>query len=55
MAWHMVTIEEGIYAFKMLRDKPIGNIPLGKASSRWVDHTGIDIKGIGVNTRNRID
>ena len=47
-------IEEGRSAFKILTSIPAGKSHLGRPRSRWEDIT-IDIKEIGINTRNRVD
>ena len=49
---YIARMEEDRSAFKILTDKPTGKIPLGRPKSRWKDNIRIDIKDIGVNTRN---
>ena len=39
----------------MLAGKPIGKKPLGRPRRRWEDNIRIDLKQIGVNTRNWVD
>ena len=34
---------------------PAGKIPLGRPRRRWKDNIGMDLKEIGVNTRNWVD
>jgi hypothetical protein len=41
-------------AFKMLIDKPTGKRPLERPRYRWEDNIRIDLKGICVNTRNKL-
>ena len=44
-------MEEGRRPFKILAGKPIGKIPKG----RWEDNIRMDLKDIGINTRNLVD
>jgi hypothetical protein len=48
-------MEEGRGAFKMLTSKPTGNSLLGRPRRRWEDDVRMDLKEIGVNTRNWVD
>ena len=48
-------MEEGRSAFKILTVKPIGKSPLGRPRGRWEDNIRMDLKGIGINTRNWVD
>ena len=41
-------------AFKILTGTPTGNISLGKPRNRWEDNIRMDLKEIGINTRNWI-
>ena len=45
-------MEEGRGAFKILTGKPIGMRPLGRPRLRWKDNIRMDLKEIGINTRN---
>ena len=36
----------------MLTGTPIGKRPLGRPSRRWEDNIRMDVKEIGINTRN---
>ena len=36
----------------MLTGTPIGKRPLGRPSRRWEDNIRMDLKEIGINTRN---
>ena len=45
-------MEEGRNAFKILTGTPTGKRALGRPRSRWEDNIRIDIKEIGINTRN---
>ena len=51
-AGHVARMEEGRSAFKILTGKPTGKKPLGRPRSRWEDNIRIDIKEIGINTKN---
>ena len=42
-------------AFKILTGKPTGKRPLGSPRRRWEDNIGMDLKKIGINTRNWVD
>ena len=46
---------EGRNAFKISTGKPTGKRPLGRPRSRWEDNIRMDLKEIGINTRNWID
>ena len=48
-------LKEGRSAFKILTDKPMGNIPLGTLKRRWEDNIRVGIKEIGINARNSDD
>ena len=45
-------MEEGKSAFKILTGKPTGKRPLGRPRRRWEDNIGMDLKEMGINTRN---
>ena len=51
-AGHVARMEEGRNAFKILTDKPTGKRPLGRPSGRWEDNIRMDVKEIGVGTKN---
>ena len=53
-AGHVVRMEEGRNAFKILTDKHTGNTrrSLGRPGSIWEDNIRIDVKEIGISTRN---
>ena len=42
-------------AIKILTVKPTGNMPLGRPRREWEENIKMNIKLIGVNTRNWID
>ena len=48
-------MEDGSSVFKILTGKPTGKTPLGRPRLRWEDNIRIDLKEIGVNTRNWVD
>ena len=54
-AGHVARMEEGRNAFKILADKPTGKRPLGRPRHGWEDNIKMDLKEIGVNTRNWFD
>ena len=53
-AGHVVRMEEGRSAFKILTGKPTGKRPLGRPRCRWEENIRmdltIDLKEIGINT-----
>ena len=49
---HVARMEERRSAFKILTGTSIGKRPLGKRRRRWEDNIRMDLKEIGVNTRN---
>jgi hypothetical protein len=51
-AGHVARKEEGRSAFKILTGKPTGERPLGRPRRRWEDNIRMDLKEIGINTRN---
>ena len=52
---HVARIEEGRRAFEILIDIPTGKIPSGSPRRRREEHIRMDLKGIGINTRNCVD
>ena len=50
-AGHVPRMEEGRSAFRIL----IGKRPLGRPMRRWDDNIRMDLKEIGINTRNWVD
>ena len=55
LAGYVARIEEGGSAFKILTGKPKGKRPLGRPRRRWENNIRIDLKKIGINTRNLVD
>ena len=51
-AGHVARIEERRSAFKILSGKPTGKRPLGRPRRIWEDNIRIDLKEIGINTKN---
>ena len=56
MRWggHVARMEEGKSSFKILTGTPIGKGPLRRPRRRWEDNIRMDLKEIGINTRNRV-
>jgi hypothetical protein len=48
-------MKDGKSTFKILRDKPTGRKPLGRPRRRWEQNIRMDLKEIGINTRNWVD
>ena len=48
-------MEEGRSAFKIVTGTPVGKGPLGRPRRRWEDNIIMDLKGIGVDTRNWVN
>ena len=48
-------MEEARSAFKVLTGAARGKRPLGRPNRRWEDNIRMDLKKIGVNTRNCVD
>ena len=45
-------MEEGRSAFKILMGKFTGKRPFGRPRRRWEDNIRMDLKELGINTRN---
>ena len=52
LAGHIATMQEARSAFKILTSKYNGMRSLGRPRRRWEENITIDLKEIGVNTRN---
>ena len=52
---HVARMEKGRSTFNILAGKPSGNRPLGWPRSRWEDNIRMDVKEMGINTRNWVD
>ena len=48
----IVLMEEGRSAFKILTGTPAGKRPLGRPRRRWENNIRMNLKKIGINTRN---
>jgi hypothetical protein len=48
-------MEEGRNAFIILTGKFTGNRPLGRPRRRWEDNIKMDLKEIGINTKNMVN
>ena len=48
-------MEEDRSAFKILTGTPTGKRTLGRPRLRWEDNIRMDLKEIGINTRNWVD
>ena len=51
-AVHVARMEERRSRFKILTGKPKGKKPLGRPRRRWEGNIRMDLKEIGINTRN---
>ena len=51
-AGHVARIEEGRSSFKMLTGTHTGKRSLGRPRRRWENNIRMDLKEIGINTRN---
>ena len=49
---HVARMEEGMSASNILTGKPTGKRILGKPKPRWEDNITMDLKEMGINTRN---
>ena len=49
-AGNVARMDEGV--FKIVTDKPTGKGPLGRPMCKWEDNIRMDLKEIGINTRN---
>ena len=54
-AGHVVRMEEGRSAFKILTGEPTGKRTLGRPRRRWEDNIRMDLEEIGINAGNWID
>ena len=50
-AGHLVRMEEGRSAFKILTGTPAGKRTLGRPRRRWEDNIRMDLEEIGINAR----
>ena len=54
-AGHVARMEEGRSGFKILTGKPTGKKSLGRPRRKWEDNIRMDLKEIGISTRNWVD
>ena len=54
-AGHVSRMEESSSAFKILTGKPLEKRLLGRPRHRWEENIRMDLKIIGINTRNWVD
>ena len=54
-AGHVARMEDGRSAFKILTGKSTVRRPLERPRHRWEDNIRMDLKEIGINTRNWVD
>ena len=52
---HVARMEEDWSALKNLTGTTTGKSPLGKSRHRWEDNIRMDLKEIGIDTRNLVD
>ena len=54
MRWagHVTRMDEGRNVFKILEDTPTGKRPLGSPRCRWEDSIRMNLKEVGISTRN---
>ena len=52
---HVARMEEGRSVLKIVTGTPTGKRPLGKPRLRLEDNIRMDLKKIGINTRNWVD
>ena len=55
MAGHVARMEGGRRAFNILTGRPTGKRPSGRPRRRWEDNIRMDLKEIGIDTRNWVD
>ena len=48
-------MEESRCDLKFLTGKPTGKRPIGRPRRRWEDNISMDLKEIGINTKNWVD
>ena len=54
-AGHEPRMAEGRSTFKILTGTPTGKRPLGRPRRRWEGNIRMDLKEIGIDTRNWVD
>ena len=54
-AGHLARMEDSRSVFKILTGKPTGKRPQGRSRCRWEDIVRMDLKEVGINTKNWVD
>ena len=54
-AVHVARMEEGRNTFKIITGKLTGKRPLRRLMRSWEDNIRMDLKELGINTRNWVD
>ena len=54
-AGHVARMEESRSAFDILTGKPVEKRPLGRPRRRWEDNIRMELKEIGISSRNWVD
>ena len=54
-AGYVASMKESRSAFKILTGTPAGKRPFGRPRRKWEDNIRMDLKEIGINTRNWVD
>jgi hypothetical protein len=52
---HVARIEDFKSMFNILTGKPSGKRPSARPRQRWEDNIRMDLKGIGISTKNWVD
>ena len=52
MGGHVARMEQDRSSFKILTGKLTGKRPLGRPTCKWEDSIRMNLKEIGINTRN---
>ena len=55
MGSNVARMKEDMNAFRIFTGKATGKRPLGRPRRRWEDDIKMDLKVLGINTRNWID
>ena len=54
-AGHVARMEEGRNVIKILSSKPTGKRPLRRPRHRWEDNYRMNLKEMGISTKNWVD
>ena len=55
MVGYVARMEDGTIDFKILTGKHTGERSLGRSRRRWQDNIRMDLKEMGINTRNWVN